>query len=153
MGHCRPREVAAHPNNRYRSITTTYYKNTTGAILVYDITKKETFKNIVTWMGDLKQYADPDITAIMMGNKSDLNEERQVTTDEAAEFAKKEGLYFMEVSALTNENNCVGRAFDLLIEEIVKKLEKEQQALPSASQTGQSINLNDKGKGEKKGCC
>lgn len=87
---------------------------------MYDITKKESFNNIKTWISDVKEYADNDLTAIMVGNKSDLTEERMVTTDDGLDFAKQEGIFFMEVSALSNVDDCVGRAFNLLIEGIYR---------------------------------
>lgn len=73
-------------------------------------------------MADVREYADSDMTAILIGrpssrgNKSDLMEEKVVTTDSAMEFAKQEGIFFMEVSALSNENDCVSQAFNILIE-------------------------------------
>lgn len=101
---------------RYRSITSAYYKNATGAIVVYDITKKDTFNSIRNWLNEVKMYADSDLTAIAIGNKIDLEDERQVTTEAGEEFAKEEGVFFMEVSALENADDCVNKAFKLLVE-------------------------------------
>ena len=121
---------------RYRSITNAYYKNATGAILVYDLTKKDTFNNIKNWLNDVKEYADNDLTAIMIGNKCDLVDERMVTTDDGLDFAKQEGVFFMEVSALTNFDDCVGRAFNLLIEGMRlsnRNRQKERKRIEAAS--------------------
>lgn len=89
---------------------------------MYDITKKESFASIKTWLDGVREYADPDLTAILIGeawlyqgNKADLQEERMVTTDAAMNFAKHEGIFFMEVSALTNSEDCVGKAFQMLV--------------------------------------
>ena len=123
---------------RYRSITNAYYKNATGAILVYDLTKKDTFNNIKNWLNDVKEYADNDLTAIMIGNKCDLIEERMVTTDDGLDFAKQEGIFFMEVSALSNVDDCVGRAFNLLIEgtrSSTRNHQKERERSQAASRT------------------
>lgn len=101
---------------KYRSMTTIFYKNTDGVVLVYDITRPETFNNLTTWLGDIREYLGEDLTAIIIGNKTDLNEERAVTTEEAMEFAKNEGLFFMECSALTNAEDSVDKAFMMLID-------------------------------------
>jgi hypothetical protein len=121
LGHCRAREVPPRLT-RYRSITNAYYKNAKGAILVYDIAKKESFASIKTWLDGVREYADPDLTAILIGtplryqgNKADLQDDRMVTTDAAMNFAKTEGIFFMEVSALTNSEDCVGKAFQMLV--------------------------------------
>ena len=68
---------------RYKSITNAYYKGAKGALLVYDITKKPSFDSIDRWITDLKSNADEQITIILVGNKSDLEEHRQITMEEA----------------------------------------------------------------------
>jgi len=63
---------------RYRALTRTYYRGAYGALLVYDITRAETFENAKTvWLGELKQNADPDVVTILVGNKKDLSAERE----------------------------------------------------------------------------
>ena len=83
---------------------------------MYDITKKDSFTSIKNWLSQVKNYAEPDLTVIAIGNKIDLDEERQVTTDAGEEFAKENGVFFMEVSALENADDCVNKAFRLLVE-------------------------------------
>ena len=63
---------------RYRSITSAYYKGAKGALIVYDITRKNTFDNIDKWISDLKLNGDKNICILIVGNKSDLNEQREV---------------------------------------------------------------------------
>jgi small GTP-binding protein len=81
---------------RYKSITNAYYKGSKGALVVYDITKKETFDNIDRWITELKKNAEPDVTIILIGNKCDLNEERQIPIEEGQNKALAYGtfLYF-----------------------------------------------------------
>ncbi len=67
---------------RYKSITNAYYKGAKGALLVYDITKKETFENINKWVPELKQNGDKDVTIVLVGNKIDLEDERKISTEE-----------------------------------------------------------------------
>lgn len=73
---------------RYRSITNAYYKGSKGALVVYDITRKTTFENVDKWISDLRRNSDPEIMIILVGNKSDLYSDRQVTTHEGEEKAK-----------------------------------------------------------------
>jgi Ras-related protein Rab-11A len=63
---------------RYRAITSAYYRGAVGALLVYDITKKQTFENINRWLRELRDHADSNIVIMMVGNKSDLNHLRSV---------------------------------------------------------------------------
>jgi len=68
---------------RYKSITNAYYKGAKGALLVFDLTKKQTFDSVDKWISDLKTNGDEHITIILVGNKSDLEEQRQVSSEEA----------------------------------------------------------------------
>ena len=97
--------------DKYRAITSAYYKNANGAILVYDIANLNSFKNLVNWVKEVRQYAEASVTMILLGNKSDLQSLRQVQTDEAMDYAKANNPYFMEVSALSNMDECVQKAF------------------------------------------
>ena len=74
--------------NRYRAITTAYYRGALGALLVYDITRKDTFYNVNKWLRELREHADMNISIILVGNKSDLYHMRQVTYEEASMYAK-----------------------------------------------------------------
>ena len=65
--------------SRYRAITTAYYRGALGALLVYDITRKDTFYNVNKWLKELREHADMNISIILVGNKSDLYHMRQVT--------------------------------------------------------------------------
>jgi Ras-related protein Rab-11A len=67
---------------RYRSITNAYYKGSKGALLVYDITKRNTFENVDRWLEEFKKNCDPDISIILIGNKCDLENDREVTVEE-----------------------------------------------------------------------
>ncbi len=73
---------------RYKSITNAYYKGAKGALLVYDISKKETFDSVDRWIPDLKVNGDENLAIILVGNKCDLEESRQVSVEEGQEKAK-----------------------------------------------------------------
>jgi small GTP-binding protein len=78
---------------RYRSITNAYYKGSKGALVVYDISRKSTFENVDKWIFDLKKNADPEVMIILVGNKSDKENEREVTIKEGEEKAKNNSIY------------------------------------------------------------
>ncbi|KAL9544840.1 hypothetical protein MBANPS3_007424 [Mucor bainieri] len=103
---------------RYRSITK---RGSVGALLVYDITKRESFDNLGRWLNELRiNEAHPDSLVMLVGNKSDLDSQRAVTQEEAMNYAEKNGLMFMETSALESIN--VEKAFESLIHNIFDKL-------------------------------
>ncbi|CAI8607240.1 unnamed protein product [Vicia faba] len=104
----------------FRSITRSYYRGAAGALLVYDITRRETFDHLASWLEDARQHADSNITIMLIGNKSDLTKKRVVSTEEGEQFAKENGLIFMEVSAKNAEN--VEDAFIKTAEAIYKKI-------------------------------
>ena len=99
---------------RFRSITNAYYKGAKGALLVYDITRRETFENINKWVPELKQGGDKDLNIILVGNKSDLVNERKVSTEEGSKKAELYNLGFIETSACKSTN--VDQAFNIMIE-------------------------------------
>ena len=103
---------------RYRSITNAYYKGAKGVIIVYDICRKKSFENVDNWIEDFKSKADEDAVILLIGNKCDLIESREVTMEEAERKAKKNQYGFMETSA--KDNNNVDKAFETLFDEIVK---------------------------------
>jgi len=88
----------------FRSITRSYYRNTAGALLVYDITRRETFMHANQWLNDAKNHGSSDMTVMLVGNKCDLEHLRQVSTEEGAKFAQENSLLFIETSAKTSKN-------------------------------------------------
>ncbi len=101
---------------RYRSITSAYYRGAKGAFIVYDITRKTTFDNIDRWVADLKANGDDNISIVLIGNKLDLEDKREVQKDEGVKKSEEFKTAFMETSALNGDN--IDKAFDELIEQI-----------------------------------
>ncbi|XP_064387597.1 uncharacterized protein LOC135335879 isoform X10 [Halichondria panicea] len=89
---------------RYRVIPSTYYRGAVCALLVYDIAQRLTYENIERWLKELRDYADPNIVSIVVGNKCDLRHLRVVPIEEAKAYAEKNGLLFMETSAFDSTN-------------------------------------------------
>eukprot|EP00013_Stygamoeba_regulata_P025322 CAMPEP_0177651588 /NCGR_PEP_ID=MMETSP0447-20121125/12640_1 /TAXON_ID=0 /ORGANISM="Stygamoeba regulata, Strain BSH-02190019" /LENGTH=223 /DNA_ID=CAMNT_0019154703 /DNA_START=80 /DNA_END=751 /DNA_ORIENTATION=- len=104
---------------RYRAITSAYYRGAVGALLVYDIAKSITFKNVERWLSELRDNAAGSIVIMLVGNKCDLRHLREVSTDLAKEFAEKNGLSFIETSALDSTN--VEIAFTQILTEIYRQ--------------------------------
>jgi len=94
---------------KFRSITRSYYRGAAGCLLVYDITRRETFDHLPSWLDDCRKYASQNITIILVGNKCDMDSKRSVSKAEAEEFARTNNLSFVETSAKTAEN--VDQAF------------------------------------------
>ena len=65
---------------RFRAITAPYYRGAHGAMMVYDITKRKTFENLIHWLSQLQQFSDKNMVIMLVGNKSDLSHVRTVTT-------------------------------------------------------------------------
>lgn len=112
---------------RYRAITSAYYRGAVGALLVYDITKHPTFENVERWLKELRDHADSNIVIMLVGNKCDLRHLRSVPTEEAQNFCEREGLSFIETSALEATN--VELAFTKILTEIYHIVSKKP-ALP-----------------------
>ncbi|KAG8276974.1 ras-related protein Rab-11A-like [Homalodisca vitripennis] len=89
---------------RYRAITSAYYRGAVGALLVYDIAKHLTYDNVERWLQELRDHADHNIVIMLVGNKRDLRHLRAVPTEEARGFAERNGLSFVETSALDSTN-------------------------------------------------
>lgn len=83
----------------FRSITRSYYRGAAGALLVYDITRRETFNHLTRWLEEARHNASSDMVVMLIGNKSDLEHRRAVSTKEGEDFASENGLFFMETSA------------------------------------------------------
>ena len=88
----------------FRSITRSYYRDAAGALLVYDITRRDSFLHLTRWLEEAKQNGNPSMTIMLIGNKSDQEQRRAVSTKEGEEFALKNGLVFLETSAKTAVN-------------------------------------------------
>ncbi|CAF1411717.1 unnamed protein product [Adineta ricciae] len=106
---------------RFRSVTRSYYRGASGALLVYDIANRESYNAVANWLSDARSLASPNIVIILCGNKKDLDEQRQVTFDEASRFAEGNDLMFLETSAKTNEN--ITESFLNCAQKILNKIE------------------------------
>lgn len=102
-------------------MTRSYYRGAAGALLVYDIASRDSFNALTHWLNDARTLASPNIVILLVGNKKDIEEEREVTFLEASTFAQENQLIFLETSAKTGEN--VEEAFLKCSKTILAKIE------------------------------
>ena len=143
---------------RYKSITKSYYKGAKGALIVYDISRKESFENINKWIGDLKEFGEENPCILLVGNKCDLEHKREVTIEEVTKKAEQFKVGFCETSAKTGK--FIDNAFLKIIEEISKKMPEIDLKYGNQSNvinTGVSLETNiiseNKRPKIKKNCC
>ncbi|KAJ6238400.1 ras-related protein rab-2a [Anaeramoeba flamelloides] len=129
----------------FRSITRSYYRGAAGALIVYDITRRETFDHLVTWLKDAREHSSPNLQIMLIGNKSDLGFKREVKKEEGQKFADEHGLLFLETSAKTAEN--VEKAFQKTSRDIYNKVLSGELNLSMEStgikSTKKKISLSD----------
>ncbi|KAL0911177.1 hypothetical protein M5K25_019298 [Dendrobium thyrsiflorum] len=108
---------------RFRAVTSAYYRGAVGALIVYDISRRQTFENVGRWLNELNTHSDMNVVTILVGNKSDLKDSREVSMEEGKALAEEEGLFFMETSALDSSN--VATAFQTVVKEIYDILSRK----------------------------
>lgn len=104
----------------FRSITRSYYRGATGALLVYDITRRSSFEHLINWLQEAREFGSDKMTIMLVGNKSDRDAARAVRREEGEAFARQHGLYFIETSAKTN--TCVDECFTNVASIIYNKI-------------------------------
>jgi Ras-related protein Rab-2A len=149
----------------YKSVTRSYFRGASGALLVFDLSRRQTFQHVTDWLSDLRQIAEPDIVVILVGNKADLTQQednkREVTKEEAEEWASKNGVMeYVETSAKSGEN--VENAFVRVAERIYQNIQAGKYDLndrrsgvkvPSAGGARQVRLAGDARKTASGGCC
>ncbi|KAL1894580.1 hypothetical protein Sste5346_005815 [Sporothrix stenoceras] len=164
----------------YKSVTRSYFRGASGALLVFDLSRKQTFLHVKDWLDDLRQIADPDIVVVLVGNKADLastdssgaegeGNQRQVTREEAEEWAQRNGvLEYVETSAKSGEN--VEHAFLRVADRIYHNIQAGRYDLndrrsgvkgPGAAAAaakasaggGRPLRLDNGAYGKSSGCC
>jgi Ras-related protein Rab-18 len=105
---------------RFRTLTSSYYRGAQGIVLVYDVTRRQTFTNLSdVWLKEIERYSTKeDCIKMLVGNKLDLESERVVTKKEGVDFARRHGCLFLEASAKSSTN--VKLCFDELVQKILE---------------------------------
>jgi small GTP-binding protein len=134
---------------RFRSISKSYFRNAVGAVLVFDITNMQSFDQLTEWLSDLQTLAAPNSYILLVGNKADLERERQVGGDLVREFADRHHLEMIDTSALSGKN--IKEAFTMMAFEVSTRVSNgtiSVSALPS--KTAQPIAAE---RGKARRCC
>ena len=141
----------------YRSLISSFYRNSSLAMMVYAINNKESFMHIESWLKEVKLQSNPDIKVFLIGNKSDLEEERKVTLEEAKTFKEEHGIhYFSEASAKNgiNAKEVFIEAAKLLYLEHLKYKDSTFQKLGSDNKDVLiPVKVSKKKSNRKKGGC
>ena len=144
----------------FRSITRAYYKNSVCACVVYDITNKNSFQNVKSWIEDCKKQSPKSVFLVLIGNKVDLEDRRVVTFEEGSIYAQKNGMLFFESSAKTGKN--IEEIFINSSYEIAKRINKGFYDLTNENSgikqgfNSENITLNNNKEGESQNagyCC
>ena len=138
---------------RFKNITASYYRGGNGVLVVYDITDRESFENLNSWLIEIEKNANKNVYKLLIGNKCDLEDKRKVTFQEGKDFAESNGMKFMETSAKTASK--VQEAFELLTNEIIKSNLNKEKGLEKKDNT-KSVHLGDGGQdisAKRRGCC
>ncbi|KAI5131073.1 Ras-Related Protein Rab-8B [Manis pentadactyla] len=119
---------------RFRTITTAYYRGAMGIMLVYDITNEKSFDNIKNWIRNIEEHASSDVERMILGNKCDMNDKRQVSKERGEKLAIDYGIKFLETSAKSSTN--VEEAFFILARDIMTKLNRKMNDSNSSGAGG-----------------
>ncbi|MCQ2819067.1 MAG: GTP-binding protein [archaeon] len=142
----------------YRSLITNFYRNSSLAILVYSIDNEESFKNITSWLTELKKQANPDIKTVLVGNKCDLEDKRKISKEDGENLRKSKNIdLFMECSAKTglHTKSMLVESAKLLYQEYLDYQKKHGKGAGfGGTPDPDKINLkSDDVQGSNKRCC
>jgi Ras-related protein Rab-1A len=135
---------------RFRTITSSYYRGAQGIILVYDCTDRESFNNVKQWMGEIDRYACENVNKLLVGNKCDLVDEKTVEAQTAEEFAKTYSIPFIETSAKTAHN--VEQCFVQMATSIKDRIVSQTATPGPGDGPGLTVSGNSGSGGKKKFC-
>lgn len=145
----------------FRSITRSYYRGACCALLVYDITRRQSFEHVTSWLEEARTHGSEKMTVLLVGNKSDRESARMVSHEEGEKLAKESGLFFIETSAKTSNN--VDEAFLLTAKVVYDKIKSGEldvrdescgvKEAESAGAAGNRVNVDSSRTEGKKGCC
>ena len=136
---------------RFRTVVSTYFRGAHGIFLIYDITNRDSFKNLENWLIEIEKNASENVLKILIGNKNDLEDERDITPDEGKAFANRNGMQFIETSAKMNTN--VNEAFETLGKLMIEFNSQQKQAMTQDKKDKKVLGSSGKNLNTKKGCC
>ncbi|WWC66394.1 uncharacterized protein I206_100296 [Kwoniella pini CBS 10737] len=126
---------------RFRTLTSSYYRGAQGVVLVYDVSSRPTFDELLKWFKEIDTYCGEGVVKMMVGNKVDKEFSRQVTTDEGKAFAQRMGALFIECSAKTRLG--VPEAFEELVRRILANPILYSKSSATAARKAEPIRLEE----------
>ena len=136
---------------RFRNVVSTYFRGSNGILLIYDITNKDSFKNLESWLIEIEKNASENVLKILIGNKCDLESERGITKEEGQAFANRNGMQFIETSAKMDTN--VSEAF-LTLGKLMIEFNSAPKPFPQKKSENKVLSASaGKDLKTKKGCC
>ena len=140
---------------KFRSITTGYYRGADAAFVVFDLSSKTSFKSVSEWIENYYKYKNPDSekNVVLIGNKVDLVDKREVTQEEAENYVKDNNIFYFETSAKEGKN--IEECFNFMAEKLLEQYENKDNELVKRKDVIRSDNLKENTEviiGEKK-CC
>jgi len=136
---------------RFRTITSAYYRGADGIVLVYDVTDRETFAHVDEWLAEVNRYVTDSTVKILIGNKCDLTEERQVAAEEGKKKAEELGMRFLETSAKAATN--VQEAFEAAAAALISKRQAAGAGAGRQQRQGVGLLQPKEPRGSPAACC
>lgn len=140
-------DTAGH--ERFRAVTSGYYRGAHGVIIVFDITVRQSFENVKYWVAEISKYAPAETNKLLVGNKCDLEDDRKVSVDEAQRLASELGMEYVETSALNGSK--VQQAFSDLARTIKTRVVQKPPA--RAAPVNQTVPIGNAVNSRQGGCC
>ena len=135
---------------KFNSITCNYYRKAHGIMIVFDITDLESFEAVKKWLAEIRNYAQDDVSKILIGNKCDLESKRQVTIEDAKRFAAENSMEYLETSAAEEVN--IDNAFRKMAKMLLARFNKNS-AVDSTDPTKSGLLQTMRKNKTKTGCC
>ncbi|KAJ3648405.1 hypothetical protein Zmor_020210 [Zophobas morio] len=132
---------------RYKSVVPKFYRGTNAAIIVFDVTSQQTFESVQEWVAELKTIVESPMVLCVVGNKIDLRENRQVSTDDAYQYARSIGASYYECSAKQDQGvevifDDVARALQRLYGNNCTRNEETENLSIRGTAHGSAVNPN-----------
>ena len=135
---------------RFRNVISSYFRGAHGILLIYDVTNRDSFKNLESWLIEIEKNASENVLKILIGNKNDLVDDKEIKTEEGQAFANRNGMQFIETSA--KENTNVTEAFESLAK-LMMEFNSEKKA-PTTKNDKKALSASaGKDLKTKKKCC
>ena len=135
---------------RFRNVISSYFRGAHGILLIYDVTNRDSFKNLESWLIEIEKNASENVLKILIGNKNDLVDDKEIKTEEGQAFANRNGMQFIETSA--KENTNVTEAFECLVK-LMMEFNSEKKA-PTTKSDKKALSASaGKDLKTKKKCC